>query len=94
MIKKLRFKFIAVSMLSLTFVLVVILGSIHWMSYRKTIGEADDILSVLAVNHGMFPQMDAAPRKEMPQDISPKDGTLRKHNFSAETPYESRFFPF
>lgn len=92
MIKKLRFKFIAVSMLSLTFVLVVILGSIHWMSYRKTIGEADDILSVLAVNHGMFPQMDAAPRKEMPQDISPKDGTLRKHNFSAETPYESRFF--
>ena len=92
MIKKLRFKFIAVSMLSLTFVLVVILGSIHWMSYRKTIGEADDILSVLAVNHGMFPQMDTAPRKEMPQDISPKDGTLRKHNFSAETPYESRFF--
>ena len=92
MIKKLRFKFIAVSMLSLTFVLVVILGSINWMSYRKTIGEADDILSVLAVNHGMFPQMDAAPRKEMPQDISPKDGTLRKHNFSAETPYESRFF--
>lgn len=71
---------------------MVILGSIHWMSYRKTIGEADDILSVLAVNHGMFPQMDAAPRKEMPQDISPKDGTLRKHNFSAETPYESRFF--
>ena len=92
MIKKLRFKFIAVSMLSLTFVLVVILGSINWMSYRKTIGEADDILSVLAANHGMFPQMDAAPRKEMPQDISPKDGTLRKHNFSAETPYESRFF--
>lgn len=92
MIKKLRFKFIAVSMLSLTFVLVVILGSIHWMSYRKTIGEADDILSILAVNHGMFPQMDTAPRKEMPQDISPKDGTLRKHNFSAETPYESRFF--
>lgn len=92
MIKKLRFKFIAVSMLSLTFVLVVILGSINWMSYRKTIGEADDILSVLAANHGMFPQMDAAPRKEMPQDMSPKDGTLRKHNFSAETPYESRFF--
>ena len=71
---------------------MVILGSINWMSYRKTIGEADDILSVLAVNHGMFPQMDTAPRKEMPQDISPKDGTLRKHNFSAETPYESRFF--
>lgn len=92
MIKKLRFKFIAVSMMSLTFVLVVILGSINWMSYRKTIGEADEILSVLAANHGMFPQMDAAPRKDMHENMSPQGEAFRKRNFSAETPYESRFF--
>ena len=84
MIKKLRFKFIAVSMLSLTFVLVVILGSIHWMSYRKTIGEADDILSVLAVNHGMFPQMTYRQKTErFGNTIS-----LQKHRMNPA------FFPF
>ncbi|MGN1179583.1 MAG: sensor histidine kinase [Suilimivivens sp.] len=92
MIKKLRFKFIAVSMLSLTLVLLVILGSINWMSYRKTINEADEILSVLSANHGMFPLDDISPRKDMPEDMSSRDGNFRKRVFSAETPYETRFF--
>ena len=97
MIKKLRLKFIAASMLSLTLVLLVILGGINWMSYRKTVSDADAILSVLAANQGMFPQRmlpenDGTPRKALPGNAPFDDGMLRKRGFSAETPYESRFF--
>ena len=48
MIKKLRVKFIAASMLALALVLLVILGGINAMSYRKTVSDADAIFSILA----------------------------------------------
>ena len=56
MIRKLRIKFIVASMLSLTLVLLLILGGINAMSYQKTVSDADAILSVLASNQGTFPQ--------------------------------------
>ena len=56
MIKKLRIKFITASMLSLALVLLVILGGINAMSYRKTVADADAILAVLAASQGRFPQ--------------------------------------
>ena len=97
MIKKLRVKFIAASMLALALVLLVILGGINVMSYRKTVSDADAILSVLASNQGMFPQRmspaeDGASRKGAPGNSSMEDGVFRKRGFSDETPYESRFF--
>ena len=97
MIKKLRIKFIAVSMLSLALVLLVILGVINWMSYRKTVSDADAILSVLASNQGMFPQRmppkeGEASRKEPLENSTMDSESLRKHGFSDETPYESRFY--
>ncbi|MDY3692163.1 MAG: HAMP domain-containing sensor histidine kinase [Dysosmobacter sp.] len=97
MIKKLRVKFIAASMLALALVLLVILGGINVMSYRKTVSDADAILSVLASNQGMFPQRmspaeDGASRKDAPGNSSMEDGVFRKRGFSDETPYESRFF--
>lgn len=97
MIKKLRVKFIAASMLSLALVLLVILGGINAMSYRKTVSDADAILSLLASNQGMFPQRmapaeDGVSRKEAPGNSSMEDGVFRKRGFSDETPYESRFF--
>ena len=97
MIKKLRIKFIAASMLSLALVLLVIIGGINVMSYRKTVSDADAILSVLASNQGMFPQKmspaaDGASRKEPPENNAMDDGSLRKRGFSDETPYESRFY--
>ncbi len=97
MIKKLRAKFISASMLALALVLLVILGGINAMNYRKTVSDADAILSVLASNRGMFPQgmppeEDGSLRKEPPGNNVLGDGGLGKHGFSDETPYESRFY--
>ena len=52
MIRKLRIRLITASMLSMTLVLLVILGGINAMSYRKTVSDADAILTVLASNQG------------------------------------------
>lgn len=89
MIHKLRIKFIAVSMLSLTLVLFVILGGVNIMSYQKILRDSDRILSLLSENKGVFP-------KQSP----PFDGGEQKperppalgHAFSPETPFETRFF--
>ena len=97
MIKKLRIKFITASILSLALVLLLILGGINAMSYRKTVADADAILSVLAASQERFPQkmlpgeMGSFP-KEPPESKTFGDGMLRKRGFSDETPYESRFF--
>ncbi|MGN0981978.1 MAG: sensor histidine kinase [Candidatus Limivicinus sp.] len=97
MIRKLRIKFITASMLSLALVLLVILGGINIMSYRKTVDDADAILAVLAESQGRFPQR-LPPGEDEPFQKNPQsgkaggDGILRKRGFTDETPYESRFF--
>ena len=91
MIRKLRLKFIAAAMLSLSLVLLVILGCVNWMNYRKTVADADAILAVLADNRGMFPQK-MFPEAGGPREELPESGRAPKREFSAETPYESRFF--
>lgn len=97
MIRKLRIKFITASMLALTLVLLVILGGINGMSYRKTVDDADAILAVLAESQGRFPQR-LPPGEEEPFQKNPQSGKaggygmLRRQGFTDETPYESRFF--
>lgn len=95
MIKHLRIRFIAASMLALTIVLLVILGGINLTSYYRTVQEADAILAVLSENGGQFPQRTDIPpeqkmniRKGMPADR----GAFGTRGFSPETPFESRFF--
>lgn len=96
MIKRLRIRLIAVTMLSLSLVLLVILGGVNLMSYRKTVSDADMILELLAANEGAFPQRmrmdDPLPRRERADSPMAEEGLLRKRGFSDETPYESRFF--
>lgn len=83
MIKKLRIKLIAVSMISLFTVLFVIAGTINLTNYIGVIRDADSILSILAENNGVFPKTEVPPgSKELPE-----------HGFrSPEVPYESRYF--
>ncbi len=83
MIKKLRIKLIAVSMVSLFTVLLVIAGTINLMNYIGIIKDADSILSVLAENDGVFPKSEVPPGGMNPLI----------HDFrSPEVPYESRYF--
>lgn len=56
MIKKLRIKFIAAAMLSLTLVLVVILGGVNLLSLQQVVRDADSVLAILSENRGDFPQ--------------------------------------
>lgn len=83
MIKKLRIKLIAVSMVSLFAVLLVIAGTINLMNYFDVINDADSILAYLSENGGVFPKNETPPgNREMPD-----------HGFrSPEVPYESRYF--
>ena len=56
MIQRLRVKFITASMLSLALVLLVILGGVNAMSYRKIVQDAGHILELLSENRGAFPK--------------------------------------
>ena len=126
MFKKLRIRFIALSMASLLAVLLVIMGTVNYMSYRSVVQRADETLQLLAENGGSFfgrdmtpPNGDAAPPAlpEEPDDDDWDDDNLYDpdddddlpddafqpaqmdrarmnghRDFSAETPYESRYF--
>lgn len=87
MIRTLRRKLIAVSMLSLFAVLAVIITAVNVVNYQRVAADADGILAVLAEGGGRFPSME------------PGDKPLGEHGpgnkrpqMSAEMPYESRFF--
>lgn len=83
MIRKLRIKLVAVSMLSLFLVLFLIVGAVNLVNYLDILREADETLALLAENQGRFPK---------PEDDSHRgDGHLPRGQ-SPELPYESRFF--
>lgn len=98
MIKRLRRKFIAACMLSLTIVLTVILGGVNLMSYYKVVSDADAILSLLDANGGAFPKSHSWQEEKPAGDLSPdstppgKKDPFGQRGMSPETPYESRFF--
>lgn len=56
MIRKLRIKFIAISMTSTIIVLFLILGSINLLNYREMSHNADTILDFLKENDGKLPE--------------------------------------
>lgn len=107
MIKKLRIKFIALAMLSVLFILAVILGTINALNYREIVRDADSILETLEENEGSFPGFgpggetqpggmngtnpagngDPGPAAQNGQQPPAGEGM-----FSAETPFESRYF--
>ena len=80
MLKKLRIKFIGVAVSSVFLVLVLLLGCINIVNYMNVIDAADQRLDVLETYGGTFPY----------------DGTLLgslfRYKFSAEAPFDSRYF--
>lgn len=57
MLKKLRRKFIAIAMLSVSIVLIVIVGTINIANYISTNEALDARLKLIAVNGGTFPDL-------------------------------------
>lgn len=88
MIRKLRHKMIFASMLSLLVVLVVILSVAGVLNYQSIVTDANRVLAILVDNDGKFP-IEERPGNDFPFDNKPRKGDRR---FSAELPYESRYF--
>lgn len=80
MIRKLRIKFIALSMMALFVLLSLITAGMNITNYNSVIAEADETLSLLAKNGGAFPDFDMTEKKKFPRNMSP------------EAPYEARYF--
>lgn len=77
MIRKVKRKFLALSMTALFVLLFVIIGSVNLINYRSVVMEADVVLNLLSENRGRFP---GTEDPLLPEDMS------------AELPYESRYF--
>ena len=80
MIKKLRLKFVVLSMSLLFLMLAIIISAINVLNYNRIVNDADSTLRLLSSNDGKFPD---GPDK----DIS---GFDKRH--IKELPYESRYF--
>lgn len=96
MIKKLRWKFIAVAMISIIVVLMAIIGTITLINYNKTVDNIDKVLTVLVDNNGKFDDLDFGD-----DNLENTDGNNNKDNlnhqkdhgeFTKEIPYWTRFF--
>lgn len=80
MIKKLRQKFILISMFSLTFVIAIIIGIINIQNYSSIVKRADEKLELILNNNGIFP-------REKDDKMTPPDNKM-----SPEAPFETRYF--
>ncbi len=83
MIKKLKIKFIVLSMTALFVLLFVIVSGMNLLNLNSVMLEADQLLQVLSQNKGNFPDFKG--------DKPGKPDFLPPH-MSPETPYESRYF--
>ena len=84
MIKRLKFKFIILSAVSLFVLLLFIVVGMNLINYRAVVKESEEIISVLADNKGSFPDIKG--------DKGDKGGKPQPHYKSPEIPYESRYF--
>lgn len=64
MVRKLRFKFITVAMLSVLFAISLLMFIINYMNYQNVVDRTDWTLTVLVKNKGTFPESMFAPEKE------------------------------
>lgn len=81
MIKKLKRKFIFISMLSVSLVLILIIGLINVANYTKIINNSDHIIDILIDNGGKFDD-----------HLQPKENHLVDEPLDKETPFETRYF--
>ena len=93
MLKKLRIKFVLVTMIATMLVLFAIIGGINinnWVAVNKN---AEKTLALIVNNGGSFPQKPKQPMQETekPNDTVPNDLRV-PDKLSPEAPYETRYF--
>ncbi len=81
MIRKLKIKFITLTMSALVILMVVVVAAMNIINYASVVEESDMILSVISENRGEFPHFG-----------NEHGGNRLPPNMSPETPYESRYF--
>ncbi len=87
MIKKLKIRFILLTMASLLGLLILIVGGMNIMNYISVVEDADGLLSMLSNNEGRFPEFGKEPGGAGEGRFDGFHGHI-----SPEVPYESRFF--
>ena len=89
MIKKLRKKFIVVTMCSVMAVLCLLITTINIISFINVYNETEAKISVIALNDGTFP--DFSPFPDKPDGFMP-NANIPANNFSPEAPFDTRYF--
>ena len=82
-------------MLSVSIVLIAIVGTINIANYISTNQALDARLSLIADNGGTFPDMtpgDFGKKLEPKSDQPPAMNDLQKHGISQESPFDTLFF--
>ena len=97
MIKKLRIKFIVISMISILIVLFVIICGINISNYVSVSNNADNILKTLYENGGRFKKRDRFPDsgeeyEPTETEVETEDDRYENMDKNPEMPYETRFF--
>ena len=80
MIKRLKTKFILLTMVTLLLLLAFMITGMNILNYNSILQDADAVLTLLGENEGAFPEVPFSPPGKLPERMTP------------ETPYESRYF--
>lgn len=89
MIKKLRLKFILLSMAATFLLLAAIVVGMNVINFRSILSETDETLSYLAGNGGVFPEPEPGAESGMREETKKRGLPPR---MSPEAPYENRYF--
>ncbi|MBQ8408713.1 MAG: GHKL domain-containing protein [Clostridia bacterium] len=92
MIKKLKYRFVILSMTSLLILLAIMTIAMNIINYSSIVSSTDDILTLLSHNRGRFPGFEADNESSVIIDQKPIPNNDLPPHMSPEVPYESRFF--
>lgn len=97
MIRRLRRSFVGITMLSVILVLTLLMGSINVVNYISKDQSNAQLLQMLADNNGSMPSETAPPNAQPNSNGTsppekPEESGTKPRNWSAETPYETRYF--
>lgn len=95
MLKKLRVKFIVITMTSIVLTLAAIMLTVNAVNYSSVVKNADEVVDFLMSNDGNFPYEKNTPvfqEQERDNNIPPEKKYFLPGNMSKETPFDTRFF--